>query len=133
MLGKLILLFTVIPIVELFILFQIAEITSGFATVLLVIFTGVIGAYLAKSQGRIIIMRIRTDLNRGKMPGNELINGLCVLVGGALLLTPGIITDIVGFSLVIPLTRTIFKKYIKNKFSEKIRAGQVHFYYRDDD
>lgn len=133
MLGKLILLFTVIPIVELFILFQIAEITSGFATVLLVIFTGVIGAYLAKSQGRIIIMRIRTDLNRGKMPANELINGLCVLVGGALLLTPGIITDIVGFSLVIPLTRTIFKKYIKNKFSEKIRAGQVHFYYRDDD
>jgi UPF0716 protein FxsA len=78
-------------------------------------------------------MRIRTDLNRGKMPANELINGLCVLVGGALLLTPGIITDIVGFSLVIPLTRTIFKKYIKNKFSEKIRAGQVHFYYRDDD
>ncbi|NBI08174.1 FxsA family protein [Senegalia massiliensis] len=133
MLGKLILLFTVIPIVELFILFQIAEITSGFATVLLVIFTGVVGAYLAKSQGRIIILRIRTDLNRGKMPANELINGLCVLVGGALLLTPGIITDIVGFSLVIPLTRTIFKKYIKNKFSEKIRAGQVHFYYRDDD
>lgn len=133
MLGKLILLFTVIPIVELFILFQIAEVTSGFATVLLVIFTGIVGAYLAKSQGRIIIMRIRTDLNRGKMPANELINGLCVLVGGALLLTPGIITDIVGFSLVIPLTRTIFKKYIKDKFSEKIRAGQVHFYYRDDD
>jgi len=132
-LGKLILLFTVIPIVELFILFQIAEVTSGFATVLLVIFTGIVGAYLAKSQGRIIIMRIRTDLNRGKMPANELINGLCVLVGGALLLTPGIITDIVGFSLVIPLTRTIFKKYIKDKFSEKIRAGQVHFYYRDDD
>lgn len=133
MLGKLILLFTVIPIVELFLLFQIAEITSGLTTVLLVIFTGVVGAYLAKSEGRIIIMRIRTDLNRGQMPANELINGLCVLVGGALLLTPGIITDIVGFSLVIPLTRKIFKRYIKDKFSEKIRAGQVNFYYSDDD
>lgn len=133
MLGKLILLFTIIPIVELFLLFKIAEITSGFTTILLVILTGILGAYLAKSEGRLILMRIKTDLNRGQMPANELINGLCVLVGGALLLTPGIITDIIGFSLVIPLTRMAFKRYIKVKFSEKIRSGQVNFYYRDDD
>ncbi|MGO1652510.1 FxsA family protein [Senegalia sp. (in: firmicutes)] len=133
MLGKLILLFTIIPIVELFLLFKIAEITSGFTTILLVILTGILGAYLAKSEGRLILMRIKTDLNRGQMPANELINGLCVLVGGALLLTPGIITDIIGFSLVIPLTRMAFKRYIKAKFSEKIRSGQVNFYYRDDD
>ncbi|MGO1370289.1 MAG: FxsA family protein [Senegalia sp. (in: firmicutes)] len=133
MLGKLILLFTIIPIVELFLLFKIAEITSGLTTILLVILTGILGAYLAKSEGRLILMRIRTDLNRGQMPANELINGLCVLVGGALLLTPGIITDIIGFSLVIPLTRMAFKRYIKAKFSEKIRSGQVNFYYRDDD
>ncbi|MGO1368623.1 FxsA family protein [Senegalia sp. (in: firmicutes)] len=133
MLGKLILLFTIIPIVELFLLFKIAEITSGLTTILLVILTGILGAYLAKSEGRLILMRIKTDLNRGQMPANELINGLCVLVGGALLLTPGIITDIIGFSLVIPLTRMAFKRYIKAKFSEKIRSGQVNFYYRDDD
>ncbi|MBS4535671.1 FxsA family protein [Clostridium sp. D2Q-14] len=133
MLGKLILLFTLVPIVELFILFKIAEVTSGLATILLVLLTGIAGAYLAKSEGRIIINRIKNELSQGRMPGNELINGLCVLIGGALLLTPGIITDIVGFSLVIPMTRIMFKRYIKGKFEGMIREGQIHFYYNRRD
>ncbi|MBS4537393.1 FxsA family protein [Clostridium sp. D2Q-11] len=133
MLGKLILLFTLTPIVELYILFQIAKVTSFSATLLLVLLTGIAGAYLAKSEGKIIITRIKTEINQGRMPGNELINGLCVLIGGAFLLTPGILTDVVGFSLVIPMTRTIFKAYIKSKFESMIKEGQVHFYYNRRD
>lgn len=133
MLGKLILLFTLTPIVELFILFKIVEVTSGLTTMLLVLLTGIAGAYLAKSEGKIIITRIKSEINQGTMPGNELINGLCVLIGGALLLTPGIITDIIGFSLVIPMTRLIFKKYIKRKFESVIKEGQVHFHYNRRD
>lgn len=129
MLGKLILLFTLTPLIELYILFQIAGVTSPTATFILVIFTGIAGAYLAKSEGRIILTKIKMEVNQGRMPGNELINGLCVLVGGALLLTPGILTDIIGFSLVIPITRTLFKRVIKRKLQDMVRDGEVHFYF----
>ncbi len=130
MLGKLILLFTLTPLIELFLLLKLSDITSVWATIGIVLTTGVVGAFLAKSQGRIILSKIRIEIDSGRMPGNELINGLCVLVGGALLLTPGIITDIIGFSLVIPGTREIFKTYIKNKIKNMIQTGNTSFYFR---
>ncbi|WP_425448395.1 FxsA family protein [Dethiothermospora halolimnae] len=123
MLFKLGLLFTVTPIVELFILFQLAKITSFWQTIAIVIFTGIAGAYLAKSEGKIIITRIKEELNQGRLPGNQLLNGLCVLIGGALLLTPGIITDILGFTLVIPGVREFYKSIIKRKFKKVIDRG----------
>lgn len=130
MLFKLILLFTITPIVELFILLKLADVTSTLATIALVLFTGIVGAYLAKKEGRIILTKINIELNNGRMPGNELINGLCVLVGGAFLLTPGILTDIFGFSLVIPGTREIFKAIIKRKFKDIIDNGNTNFYFK---
>lgn len=130
MLFKLILFFTITPIVELFILFQIAEVTSAWTTIALVLVTGIAGAYLAKSEGRIIITKIKSELNEGRVPGNQLINGLCVLIGGAFLLTPGILTDIAGFTLVLPGTREIYKAFIKRKFSKMIREGNINIYFR---
>ncbi|MGF7060238.1 FxsA family protein [Brassicibacter mesophilus] len=130
MLFKLILFFTLTPIVELFILFQIAEVTSAWTTIALVLVTGIAGAYLAKSEGRIIITKIKSELNEGRVPGNQLINGLCVLIGGAFLLTPGILTDIAGFTLVLPGTREIYKAFIKRKFSKMIREGNINIYFR---
>lgn len=133
MLGKLILLFTVIPIIELFLLFRIAKLTSATVAILLVLLTGIAGAYLAKAEGRSIIKKIQADLQQGRMPANELINGLCVLVGGALLLTPGIITDLIGFSLVIPFTRSLFKDLLKEKMEKMLKEGQVNLYYHRDE
>lgn len=130
MLMKLILLFTITPIVELFILFQLAGVMGVWSTIGLVFITGIAGAYLAKSEGRLIISKIRSELNEGRLPGNELINGLCVLVGGALLLTPGLITDILGFSLVLPGVREIYKVYIKRKFRKVIDGGNINIYYK---
>lgn len=118
--GKMILLFTVVPFVELFILLELANRTSAITTLGLIVVTGVIGAYFAKEQGRKVINHIRMELNSGRMPGNGLLHGLCVLVGGLLLLTPGILTDIFGFSLLFPATRVkyieVIKHYIKNNF-----------------
>ncbi len=131
MLGRLILLFTVVPIVELYILIQIGNEIGVFNTIMLVFITGVVGAVLAKSEGRQIIGNIKRDMAMGKMPGDELINGLCVLVGGALLLTPGIFTDVFGFLLVIPLTRIFLIKSIKRKIKSMITEGSVNFYYKD--
>lgn len=131
MLGKLILLFTVVPIVELYILIQIGNEIGVFNTIILVFITGVVGAVLAKSEGRQIIGNIKQDMAMGKMPGDELINGLCVLVGGAMLLTPGIFTDVFGFVLVIPFTRMFLIKSIKRKIKSMITEGTVNVYYKD--
>jgi len=129
MLFKLILLFTIVPIAELLLLIRLAQVTSIWSTIGLVLFTGIVGAYLAKGQGRLILTKIRIELNEGRMPGEQLINGLCVLIGGALLLTPGIITDAIGFALVIPGTREIFKGYIKRKLQNMIQKGNVYIYH----
>jgi UPF0716 protein FxsA len=130
MLMRLILLFTVVPLVELAILFKLNHYIGLGYTLGIVIFTGVLGAYLAKSQGNQILLRIRMDMGEGRMPGDELINGLCVLIGGAMLLTPGILTDTTGFILVIPATRHVVKIYIKNKLKKMIDEGRVNFYFR---
>ena len=130
MFFKLILFFTLTPIVELFILFKLAEVTSALTTIGLVLATGIAGAYLAKSEGRLIISKIKSELNEGRVPGDQLMNGLCVLIGGAFLLTPGILTDIAGFTLVLPGTREIYKAFIKRKFSKMIREGNVNIYFR---
>lgn len=130
MLFRLILLFTITPIIELILLLELSKLTSVWTTVAIVLVTGIVGAYLAKNQGRLILAKVKIELNEGRMPGDQLINGLCVLVGGALLLTPGIITDIIGFSLVIPGTREIFKRVIKKILSKRLRDGSIDIHYR---
>ncbi len=130
MLMRLILLFTVVPLVELAILFKLNQYVGLGYTLGIVIFTGILGAYLAKSQGNQILFRIKMDMGEGRMPGDELINGLCVLIGGAMLLTPGILTDTAGFILVIPATRHVVKIYIRNKLKKMIDEGKVNFYFR---
>lgn len=126
---KLLILFTVLPIIELYLLFKIADIMDWGFTIILVILTGIVGVYLAKQEGRQILYRIQAELNNRRLPGEELINGLCVLIGGALLLTPGILTDIIGFSLIIPIIRNIYKKWLKNKFKLMIERGSMNIYY----
>ena len=129
---RLILLFTLLPIIELALLLRINQSIGILYTMLLVIITGIAGAWLAKSEGRSIITRIRVEMNQGRMPGDELVNGLCVLIGGAFLLTPGIITDISGFLLIFPVTRSFIKSQIKTKMSQMIKDGSVNVYYHKD-
>ncbi|MCT4620856.1 MAG: FxsA family protein [Marinisporobacter sp.] len=130
MLMKLILLFTLVPLTELTLLMKLSGYIGVSYTVGIVLFTGVLGAYLAKSQGKEILFRIRYEMQQGNLPGEQLINGLCVLIGGAMLLTPGILTDLFGFILVIPVTREIIKIYIKKKFKRMIEEGNMNFYFR---
>jgi len=126
--GKLLLIFTIVPFVELSLLLQIAERTSAMTTLGIILATGVVGAYFAKEQGRRVVHNIQNELNSGRMPGNELIHGLCVLIGGLLLLTPGILTDLFGFSLLIPATRASYIGLIKTYISQNFRMGGVNAY-----
>lgn len=130
MLMKLILLFTVIPIVELSLLIKLNEYIGLSYTILIVLMTGIAGAYLAKKEGKGILQKIRLEMSQGRMPGDELVNGLCVLIGGAFLLTPGLLTDISGFILVIPFTRGILKHFIKGRIRQMVEDGTFTLYYR---
>lgn len=121
----LVLLFTIVPAIELMLLIEIGGTIGAGNTILIIILTGVLGAYLARLQGFLILQKIQADLNRGVMPSSEMIDGLMILVGGIVLLTPGFITDIFGLLLLIPLTRFLIKKLFSKKFENMIARGQV--------
>jgi len=125
MLGYLILLFTVVPITELALLIKIGQYIGVGYTLGIVIFTGITGAYLAKMQGLITLRRIQEDVNRGIMPADKLFDGVLILCSGILLLTPGLITDLIGFMGLIPWTRKTFKRWLKRKIKDMISQGRV--------
>ncbi|MGA1869134.1 MAG: FxsA family protein [bacterium] len=119
MFFKLLLLFIGIPLLELAILIKIGTIIGTLNTILLIFITGTIGAALAKWQGLEVMTRTREELAMGHIPSNELFDGVCILIGGFLLLTPGLLTDILGFILLIPPTREVIKGYIRHKLEQK--------------
>ena len=130
MFGKLLLLFTVVPIIELMLLIKIGEYIGTLYTITIVIVTGIAGASLARSQGLSVLNRIRFELSEGRIPGEEIINGFCVLAGGIMLLTPGLITDAIGFLLIIPVTRKLIQTWIKNKLYHMVRTGNINIYFK---
>ena len=125
MLGYLILLFTVVPIVELALLIKVGQYIGVGYTLGIVVITGVVGAYLAKLQGLLTLRRIQDDINQGRMPADRLFDGVLILCGGILLLTPGFITDLIGFMGLIPFTRNLFKQWLKQKAKDIINHGRI--------
>lgn len=126
MFGYLVLLFTIVPAVELAVLIRVGSIIGVGSTLMIIIFTGVVGAYLARLQGFLILKEIQEKINQGLMPSEQLMDGLLILVGGILLLTPGFITDVTGFLLLIPITRAIIKHTFKQHFEKMIKNGEVY-------
>lgn len=124
MFFKLFILFTIIPIAELYLLIKIGGMIGAFNTVLIILFTAVIGAYLAKTQGFVVIRKINQALNEGRIPAQELLDGLFVLLGGFTLLTPGFLTDFIGLSMLFPLTRILYIKLAVQIIQNKIETAQ---------
>lgn len=132
MLLRLILLFTLVPLIELSLLIELGRHIGLGSTLAIVIVTGVIGAYLAKYEGFKVIYRIRQELRDGRIPAEGLIDGIIILAGGLLLLTPGLLTDTIGFLALIPVTRNYLKQYLKRKFKQKIDSKEIHTFYTID-
>ena len=120
---RLLLLFTVVPLVELFLLVKLGTVIGIGATVLIVICTGVLGAWLARWQGLGVLRRLTDDLNEGRLPADALIDGLLILIAGAVLLTPGLITDALGFLLLVPQGRAVVRKTIAARLATRTEAG----------
>ena len=126
---KLLILFIIVPVIELYILIEVGKKIGSLSVIGIIILTGILGAYLVKSQGFMILKKIQNDIDEGILPGNSLIQGAIILAGGILLLTPGFITDIVGFIFLMPFTRKVVKNYLLKWLKGKIKEG--NFYYRE--
>jgi len=101
----LLLLFLLVPLIEIYLLIKIGGVIGAFPTVVLVVLTAVIGAGLARHQGLATLQRVQAAMARGEAPAIEMIEGVLLLVGALLLLTPGFMTDLLGFACLIPPTR----------------------------
>jgi len=132
MFFKLLILFVTVPIIEIWILIDIGRGIGTLPTILLIIFTGVVGAYLTKRQGLMTIYKIKENLKMGIMPSEELIDGFLIVLAGGFLITPGILTDSVGFLLLYPKSRNFIKRYLKNKFNNWIQSKNVYIEINDD-
>jgi UPF0716 protein FxsA len=129
MLGRLILLFTIVPLAELYILIKIGTYIGGFNTILLVVMTAVLGALLARLQGLRTLQQIQSSLSQGQIPAEELIDGVLILAGGILFLTPGVLTDLFALGLLFPSTRTPFKRWLRRRFDRMVASGDVRLHY----
>ena len=131
MIGTLLVLFVILPFVELYLLIELGSRIGTLPTLGIVVLTGIAGAALAKHQGLSVLQRIQTEMSFGQMPGEIIFDGVLVLIGAVLLITPGILTDTTGFLLLIPVTRELFKKYLKVWVSKRIKSGQMVYYTQD--
>lgn len=125
MLFKLILLLTVVPLTELLLLVKLTQWTGSFLlTVGIVLATGVVGAVLARAEGLRVVRNMQQEVQQGRMPTERILDGVMILVAGALLVTPGLMTDTVGFLLLIPFTRAAFRKAVKRWVRRKMESGE---------
>jgi len=120
MLARLILLLTIVPLVELVILLRLAQAISWGPTILIVLVTGVFGAWLARREGFRTLVRIQEELASGHTPTLSLVEGVMILVAGVLLVTPGILTDLVGLALLVPPIRRWVARRIAESFKRRM-------------
>jgi UPF0716 protein FxsA len=113
-------LFFLIPVVEMWILIEVGSRIGALPTIALVVLTASIGLSLLKRQGLATILSARRKIDQGAIPASELVNGVMIAVGGALLLTPGFVTDTFGFLLLIPQTRQWVLFRLIDRYRDKI-------------
>jgi UPF0716 protein FxsA len=119
------LLIIVIPAIDIGVLLLSGKTIGLLPTIAFIIFTGVLGGYLAKREGLQTIKRVQEQLSYGQIPGDSLLDGICILIGATLLLTPGFVTDLFGFLLLFPPSRKPFKFLMINALRKRIEKGNI--------
>ena len=118
--GKLFLLFAILPIIEIAILINVGEQIGGWNTVFIVIITAFAGAHLVRQQGLNTLMQAQQKMQGGTMPGQEMAEGLLLVIAGVLLVTPGFITDGFGFLLSLPMTRPVIARALLKSLAVRV-------------
>ncbi|MFQ5862845.1 MAG: FxsA family protein [Candidatus Brocadiales bacterium] len=128
MLLRLFILFTAVPLIELYLLLRLGGYIGLYPTIGVVVSTGIAGGLLARSQGLAVLRQARWELEQGRIPAESLFDGVLILIAGAMLITPGLLTDCLGLFFLIPWTRQAFKSWLKKKLQEKISSGEIQVY-----
>lgn len=119
MFAALALLFLVVPFVELFVLIQVGQLIGALPTIALLVIVSVVGAWLVKREGLGVVRRAQEQVRRGQVPATELVDGILILFAGALLLTPGFFTDLLGIALLIPVVRVAVRGVAAKQLSRR--------------
>ncbi|MFC7373399.1 FxsA family protein [Fictibacillus iocasae] len=122
--------FIIVPAIEVGLFILAGQHIGIPVTIGLIFLTGIIGAWLAKREGMQTLLQFRTKMSRGELPGESLLDGACIIAGGALLLTPGFLTDLIGFFLLFPPIRMLVKRLMKRKMKKAYENGQFSFYWK---
>ena len=129
MMARLLFLFTLIPLLELYILIKIGGYLGAFPTVSLVVLTALFGFVLARFEGLRKLQQIKQSLSQGIVPAEEMLDGVLIFIGGILLIIPGVLTDLFALVLLIPYSRTIFKRWLRRRFDRMISTGNIRLHY----
>lgn len=129
--GRLLLLFVALPALELALLIELGSRIGTGATLALIAVTGVVGASLARRQGLGVIRELQRETDAGRLPAGALVDGVILLVAAALLVTPGVVTDAVGFLCLVPAFRQWVKRQAFRRFEGAVREGRVHVVHVD--
>ena len=121
-------LFTVVPLIELYLLIAVGRALGPGPTIALVLLTGALGAWFARLEGARVIRRWQEAMARQTLPKDGVIDGLLIFIGGVLLITPGILTDVAGLSMVMPPTRRVIANAVRRWFERQIATGRVQVY-----
>ncbi|HJV47304.1 MAG TPA: FxsA family protein [Bacillota bacterium] len=124
MLKALIALLIIIPILEIWGLLTAGKAIGWLPTLIICIFTGVLGAWLAKRQGLRVFYEASEQMRRGQLPGEAILDGIIIFTGGLVLLTPGFFTDLLGFILLVPFTRKFVKLFVKYWILRNLQKGR---------
>jgi UPF0716 protein FxsA len=119
----LVLLFVVLPVLEIYVLIQVGQVIGAWWTVLLLVADGFLGSWLMKREGGRAWAALRTALQSGRMPTRELADGALILVGGTLLLTPGFVSDLAGLFCVLPFTRPVARRALTRFLTRRLLAA----------
>jgi UPF0716 protein FxsA len=119
----LVLIFIIVPLAELYVIIQVGQAIGALPTIALLVLDSILGAVLMRSQGRAAWLRFRLALEEGRIPGREVLDGALVIFGGAFLLTPGFITDVIGAVLLIPPTRALVRRLLVRRFTVRFIGG----------
>jgi UPF0716 protein FxsA len=121
----LILLFIVVPIAELYVIIQVGQLIGALPTIGLLLADALLGSLLMRSQGRAAWRRFNQALSEGRVPAREVLDGALVIFGGAFLITPGFITDVIGVFLLLPPTRAVVRRVLVSVFSRRFVVAAV--------
>ena len=124
--GRLLLAFILIPVVELFLLIEIGRRIGTLPTLALIVATGVLGAWLVRLQGLSVLRKVQAEMAVGRMPAGAMVDGIIILIAGVVLMTPGVLTDAFGFTCLVPAVRSAFKGWLRRRLESAVKRGNVN-------